>query len=88
MFKQYPSTDGVLPQRQVHGRAECGQPAGHEGGDRQSLRRAYQAAVDGQIQLRHPKAFQGDIKILSVVVYVGIPIKTEFCFYIFARKGL
>lgn len=33
VFKQYPSTDGVLPQRQVHGRAERGQPAGNERGD-------------------------------------------------------
>lgn len=41
VFKQYPSADGVLPQRQVHRWAEWGQSTGHEGGDCQSLRGAY-----------------------------------------------
>lgn len=86
VFKQYPSSDGVLPQRQVHRRAERGQPAGHEGGDCQSLRRAYQAAVVGQIQLRHPKAFQGDNqeKVLKerFSVFLPLPVSSFFTFLI------
>lgn len=63
--EQHPSSDRVLPEGQVPGRAEPGQSSGHEGRDRQGLRRAHQAAVVWEMQLRHAAPLQGRDAIRS-----------------------
>ncbi len=60
--EQRPAAHPVLPERPAPGRAEPGQSSGHEGRDRQGLRRAHQAAVVGQMQLRHAAPLQGTVE--------------------------